>query len=813
MAIELRIVGKECVQLFRLNKTPVTNVPQTGDPPASYGSTHELEELVSCLKNLEPKTISLAAWNFFFGFVAFVIVKETSHFTRQHQDIRPFVLSACLAFFCAGFYCARSIPKGRVRAAFLLALGGFLPAIAINRLGMAWTAPPFLFFYLLASSFGIAMGFGVRSLATRRKMAYAVALGLISAVATFFIVFKAIPEWMDRRAYQTLDQEIVPFSVQTLAGTTLHSRDWKGQVVLLSFWATWCLPCHAELPEIEEVQNRYRENPNVVFLALDSGTGGDTPDGARAYLNASKLSLTAAIDSVDGNGDSWGHAATSLGVKSLPALYILDRSGRLRMIHLGYDASEHLTERLSREIDRLLMPTVDSFIRAEMAKHHIPAIAVSVVKDGRIVFEEGYGPADPESGIKATPNTPFYTASVTKAFTGTALMMLEAQHKIDLDKPINDYLHSAKLRSPMWGVSASTVRRVANHTGGLTTYNRKCTVDDSDCQASTETAISRHGIVVWQPGDHFDYSNPGYGVLGTVISDVSKMPFGQFLEQDLFLPLGMKNCYLQTGPRLRMGSALNHDSNTTKPTPVQISDTPGASSARCSSHDLALFGSFAMKSPLPGQKRVLSDTQLHELLYPDAASAGKKYSFGWDRNLIDGYQGVFAQGGTYDSFALLQLLPEQDIAIAVLSNTGTTLPFEIANRVVAQLLTAKKPEAPAAEQEEQSASSGALLSGQWSGVVSTWHGDVPLNLTIASSHQVSVTVGENDGACEKAKVSLSRLDCIARGDLKTGELPPGASGIELELYLRDGMLVGAATTEGSVQPPYWVILKRKGAPR
>jgi CubicO group peptidase (beta-lactamase class C family) len=53
--------------------------------------------------------------------------------------------------------------------------------------------------------------------------------------------------------------------------------------------------------------------------------------------------------------------------------------------------------------------------------------------------------------------------------------MLEAQHKIDLDKPINDYLHSAKLRSPMWDVSASSVRRVANHTGGLTTYNRKCT--------------------------------------------------------------------------------------------------------------------------------------------------------------------------------------------------------------------------------------------------------------------------------------------------------------------------------------------------
>lgn len=452
---------------------------------------------------------------------------------------------------------------------------------------------------------------------------------------------------------------------------------------------------------------------------------------------------------------------------------------------------------------------VDSFIRAEMAKQNIPAITVSVIKDGQIVFEKGYGVADYEGGIKATPSTPFYTASVTKALTATALIILESQQKIDLDKPINDYLHSAKLRSPMWDVSASTVRRVANHTGGLTTYNRKCTVGDSDCQASTENAISRHGFVVWQPGDHFDYSNLGYGVLGTVISDVSGMSFEQFLNQDLFLPLGMKNCYLQTGPQLKSGSALNYEPDTHKRTPIQISDTPGASSARCSSHDLALFGSSVMNSPLPGQRRILSNARLHELLFSEEASAGEKYSFGWNQNQIDGYPGVFAQGGTYDSFALLQLLPEQDIAVAVIANTGTTLPFEIANRIVAQLLHIKPQVEPPAKHEEKPDVPQPLLSGQWLGVVSTWRDDVPLNLTITSPHQVRATVGGTTGACEKAEVSSSRINCVASGDLKTGELPAGASGIGLELYLSRGLLVGAATTQGAVQLPYSVILRRK----
>ncbi len=309
---------------------------------------------MSGLKNPGFKAISRALLDFFCGFGAFVIVKEVSHLTRQHQDIRPFALSAFLAFFCVGFYCARSTSKGRLRSALLLALGGLSPAMAINLLGMAWTARPFLLFYLLASSFGIAMGFAVRALADGGKMRYGLALALISAGVAFLIVFKVIPKWMDRQAYQAIDQEIVPFSVQTLGGTTVHSSEWKGRVVILSFWATWCLPCHAELPEIEEVQNRYRENPNVVILAVDSGTGGDTPDRARAYLDERKLSLSTAIDSGDANGKSWGPAATSLGVKNLPGLYILDRSGKLRTIHLGYDASEHFTESLSREIDRLL---------------------------------------------------------------------------------------------------------------------------------------------------------------------------------------------------------------------------------------------------------------------------------------------------------------------------------------------------------------------------------------------------------------------------------------------------------------------------
>ena len=186
---------------------------------------------------------------------------------------------------------------------------------------------------------------------------YALVLGCLWTLSILAVVYKAIPDWMDSRAYVAVDRDITPFRIQTLTGKSLASEEWKGSVVVLSFWVTWCSPCHAELPEIQALQSKYRGNPKVLIFALDSATGGDTSAKAQAYLDAKKLTLTGTIDSsgtAGTAGDSWGPAAKSLGIQGIPALYILDRSGRLRAIHLGYDSSEHLTETLARQIDQLL---------------------------------------------------------------------------------------------------------------------------------------------------------------------------------------------------------------------------------------------------------------------------------------------------------------------------------------------------------------------------------------------------------------------------------------------------------------------------
>jgi thiol-disulfide isomerase/thioredoxin len=312
---------------------------------------------MSGLKRDEPETetpFSSATFDVLWGLVAFVAVMVVSHVTRQHQDIRLFLLATCLAFFGAAFYRAGTRAKGLLPTAFLVACGGILPALSMNRVTRALTAPHYLALFMLTSLVAAGLGVSLRSLRRRGKPQVALVIGCFSMLAVLAVV-KAIPNWMDSQAYRKVDEEIAPFRIQTLTGKSLTSEQLRGRVVVLSYWATWCTPCQGELSEIEAVQERYRGNPSVLVFALDSGTGGDTSAKAQEYVERRKLTVSAAIDALnETDGTSPGSAARSLGMTILPAIYVLDRSGKLRVVHVGYDAAEYLKESLSRQIDQLL---------------------------------------------------------------------------------------------------------------------------------------------------------------------------------------------------------------------------------------------------------------------------------------------------------------------------------------------------------------------------------------------------------------------------------------------------------------------------
>lgn len=464
--------------------------------------------------------------------------------------------------------------------------------------------------------------------------------------------------------------------------------------------------------------------------------------------------------------------------------------------------------------------SVRKHIETLVASGTLPSVSIAVSRDGTLLWEESFGLADRENDIKATPHTPYYLASITKSLTATAVMLLRDRKQITLDSPLNDYLGAAKLSSPAWDVDQATVRRVLTHTAGLTTYDRTCYSDETDCRISDDLTITRYGILFWPPGDHFDYSNLDYGLIGEAVARISGRTLSDFLDREIFRPLGMTGCYLGHTNQGSRVPAVAYSAARGR-TEGFSSSTPGASGAYCSADDLVRFGMFALKQRGSRAKALLSDSSIDEMLrtaimMPDSQG----YSLGWWTNDdMYGYRGVLAQGGTDVAQASLQLVPSEGIAVAVVSNTGSPYLQALVDQVLSQLLP-KYAERLAAASGKQSAPytnpPSYLLVGKWRGAIHTYKGDVPLTLDISDTGAVSAALGGRPAApMAPARFKEYRLVGRMPGTLNTVEdTGPYPYDLYIELYLRDGMLEGAVTTTAkpearySNELSYWVRLKK-----
>jgi len=457
-------------------------------------------------------------------------------------------------------------------------------------------------------------------------------------------------------------------------------------------------------------------------------------------------------------------------------------------------------------------------IQADVAHGVVPGLSIAVAKDGKILWQEGFGWADVERKTRATANTRYYIASVTKTITATAIVQLQERGKLRLDNPVNDYLGSAKLHSPLWKVSDATIRRVLSHTAGLTTFYRSCLAGKPGCAIDEE--IERYGIVFWHPGDRFDYSNLDYGILGEVIERTSGKSLNSYLKDEVFNPLGMHDCGFTLSPSASrtaaaQTAAAQYDEHTHKRSPLTVSGHPGASALRCSAHDLLLFGGFSLKDT-PNTGSVLSSTAIDEMHRAQANTGEGQYGLGWWIKEQSGYHIISAQGGTTDSYALLQLVPSEDLAVVVIANSYADFVSGLGDNILSALLPkfAPKPEPTPGTTVPPDSNRPAALAGKWTGFVLTYKGPVPITLEIGSAGTVRGQVGKQPVA-DLTDVSLQPSGLFGEipGDATLADAPSHAHLLELDLFLSGDDLLGAATSrpvpsEDGNELPHWIKLTR-----
>ena len=490
---------------------------------------------------------------------------------------------------------------------------------------------------------------------------------------------------------------------------------------------------------------------------------------------------------------------------------------------LIFSASLSLPVKSQTQKSQTDFSAVRKLIQTEMVSRKIPSISVAVARDGEIIWEEAFGFADKEKGIPATKETMYYVASVTKTLTATALKVLEERKQIDFDRPLNDYIKPMAIWSPLWNPKEATVGQVATHMGGLTTFGRNCYVDQSNCRISADETIKRYGIVFWQPGDHFDYSNLGYGILGEAIRQVSGKSYADFMRDEIFLPLGMNRASVGIAPGFEKYAAVRYSSVNGR-RPLAYSASPAASGVYSNAHGLALFGMFHLKAHLPKQKVILSDKAIDEMQNSTVSTDGSsRYGLGWwVSEDLNGYRSLLGQGGTDDAMAFLRLIPSEKIVVVMLTNTGDDFAPKLVDEILSVLLPPYREKRstasnPRPQQPSEEAKPSPSLVKNWAGHVHTYRGNIPFTFSISASGDVQAKLGSDVAVpLNKFKFVGERLTGRLTGKLGTDlDTGPEPYDLDFELYLKGDMLYGAATTRPrpgaryGARLSYWVELKKR----
>jgi hypothetical protein len=257
--------------------------------------------------------------------------------------------------------------------------------------------------------------------------------------------------------------------------------------------------------------------------------------------------------------------------------------------------------------------------------------------------------------------------------------------------------------------------------------------------------------------------------------------------------------------------------------PARRSTAQGASSVYCSVHDLALFGMFHLKDHLASQKRILSDSSIEQMQAPSLTSGGEsQYGMSWwVQKDLNGFQGVLAQGGTNDATAYLQLIPSEDLAVAMLLNTGIPDGARIVDEVLAALLPQYGSNPGRAVTNDTSVPSSsqrqgpyAAVVGDWSGFVQTYNGDVPLVLSVSASGELTAGVGAQP-AVHRALSTRFATNVVWWTMPRSLGVEGEPFNLAVELHLYGGVLAGAATTipvpsnPNGFRASYWVRLRKK----
>ena len=367
--------------------------------------------------------------------------------------------------------------------------------------------------------------------------------------------------------------------------------------------------------------------------------------------------------------------------------------------------------------------------RQWVATGKVRSIAVAIARNGKIVFEEAYGYQDAEAKREATVDTMYTLASTGKSITGTVFQELAHHNEIDLDAPVTRYLPRDELTVYEGNPAQVTVRAMLSMGVAVPHLWWHHWEDQRNIRLTRAELARRYAIVVAPPDGGFYYSNLTYGLLAETAANATRTDFASLVAQTVFEPLGMTHSSLRPEPRFAPWLAAAYGSDGTR-RPYAYSDPEGAAGYRASIHDLMLY-SLAQLGYVPNFRYL---RQTHD--------AREGYFAGWG-HLKDagGLRFAISNGGIVGGSSEIKLVPEDNLAVACLSNTTGAPVGEIVDAAIGAVDGRYQGKIATALPKEEPFSATVADTGHWTGEVKTWEAIIPIAMDVTPDGGVSLLIG------------------------------------------------------------------------
>jgi CubicO group peptidase (beta-lactamase class C family) len=359
-------------------------------------------------------------------------------------------------------------------------------------------------------------------------------------------------------------------------------------------------------------------------------------------------------------------------------------------LHGRVDAAELLLSKGAKETP---VPSADVLINGlyhSLDGKAASGIAVLVSKDGNVIYKKGFGYADIEKKELIKPDTKFRIGSITKQFTAAAILKLQEEGKISITDKLSEFLPDFPRADEV------SIHQLLTHTSGIHSYTGKPEFIDKVVSPVTEEeliAFFKNDPYDFSPGEKWLYNNSAFFLLGHIIGKVTGKPYGDYLKETFFDPLGMTNTGVHTSKLKLQNEAKGYTKENGKYKPStnwDMSWAGGAGALYSTVEDLYKWNEALFSG------KVLQEKSLKAGHTPVMLSNGKKpdnanYGYGWALGDYRGQDIVEHGGGLHGFISQLTRYPEENVTVVLLTNI-TPPEVSINSNAIAEFLLWEKME-------------------------------------------------------------------------------------------------------------------------